>query len=127
MSRKGRKRSKETCRKLSESLKRYYAEHPKRNSPETGRRISEGLLEYYKTHQGHAYWRGKKQSAETSMRKSISLKRYYNKHVVWNKGKEIHSETARKRISESCKRSKVGKLDLKHNDKEEVVSQDIDD
>ena len=61
------------------------------------------------------------------MRKSISLKRYYSKHVVWNKGKEIHSEATRKRISESCKRSKVGMWNLKHNDKEEVVGQDNDD
>ncbi|MGH9986766.1 MAG: hypothetical protein ACRD8W_22710 [Nitrososphaeraceae archaeon] len=63
----------------------------------------------------------------TIKKRSTSLKKYYSSHVIWNKGEEIHSKATRKRISESCKRSKVGKWNLKRDDKEEVVSQDNDD
>jgi hypothetical protein len=46
---------------------------------------------------------------------SKALKEFYRNHDVWNRGKSIHSEEARKRISESCRRSRVGKFNKKGN------------
>jgi hypothetical protein len=40
----------------------------------------------------------------------LALKEYYRKHQVWNKGIPIHSDETRRHISESCKKSGVGKF-----------------
>ena len=51
---------------------------------------------------------------------SKALKEYYKDHDGWNRGIPIHSKETRRRISESCKKSGVGKFNKhkKRNKKE---------
>jgi hypothetical protein len=51
---------------------------------ETSKCISAALKRHLKTHRG--YCKVKKQPSRISIKKSISLKRYYSNHVIWNKG-----------------------------------------
>jgi hypothetical protein len=72
-----------------------------KRTEEHQKHLTEFIIKYYLTY--HSYWKGRKQPESTIKKRSISLKRYYSNHVVWNKNKEIHSEATRQEISESYK------------------------
>ena len=91
---KGVAMSKESRKKLSESLKGNKNHLGKRHSKETKRKISEAK-------QGQDFWTGRKHSEEAKIKQSLAHK---GKPAWWNKGR-IHSKETIEKQKESHRKT----------------------